>query len=356
MRRPSRRRCRSPRRCRRRSRRRRHSTDARRRRGSPTTSPSRAIRTPMAPSGHRREVVGVVGLAQLEHHVVRHVDHVVDRSHAGGEQALAQPGRRRPEANTRDDPGHEPSAQVGVDHVDRRQGRRLGSRTRSRPARAPRTGRPAEAARSRATPSTDRASGRFGLTSMSNTQSCRMLECLADRGPERQVGVENQDAGVVVAEAELAGRAQHSVAHLAPHLAGGDLHAVGHHRARPSRAATRSPLTMFDAPHATWSASPSPRSTSTRRILSALGCARTSSTRATTMPSRPAPTSMRSSHLESERAQLVGDLGRLTLDGGELAEPGQDDLHQWNPSGSGTQNCSRNRASLVTNSRRSSTL
>ena len=40
-----------------------------------------------------RQVVGVGGLAQLEHDVVRRVDHVVDRAHAGQQQPLGDPTR-----------------------------------------------------------------------------------------------------------------------------------------------------------------------------------------------------------------------------------------------------------------------
>ena len=59
-------------------------------------SPSRARRTRKPPPGELGEVVGVVRLAELEHHVVRDVDDVVDRAHAGTRQPLGHPRRRRP--------------------------------------------------------------------------------------------------------------------------------------------------------------------------------------------------------------------------------------------------------------------
>ena len=52
---------------------------------------------------------------------------------------------------------------------------------------------------------------------------------------------------------------------------------------------TRSPTAMLNAPQQICSGSPSPVSTSTSWILSALGCGRRASTRTTTMPSRPSP-------------------------------------------------------------------
>ena len=115
------------------------------------------------------EVVRVVRLPELEHHVVGDVDHVVDRPHAeqrqpGGHRRRRRPDRRR-RASTRAD---EPAAEVGIDDLDRRQvGRRTTPCRRARADRAGVNGTPRRAARSRATPATDIASGRLGLTSRS---------------------------------------------------------------------------------------------------------------------------------------------------------------------------------------------
>jgi hypothetical protein len=60
-------------------------------------------------------------------------------------------------------------------------------------------------------------------------------EGLGDRGAEGRAvatgGRDDEDAAVVVAEAELPARAQHAVGPLAAHLAPGDLHPSGHDRA-----------------------------------------------------------------------------------------------------------------------------
>ena len=50
-----------------------------------TVSPAAARRTSEPAAGQPVEVVGVGGLAELQHHVVGGVDHVVDRAHAGGQ-------------------------------------------------------------------------------------------------------------------------------------------------------------------------------------------------------------------------------------------------------------------------------
>src|SRR5262245_47488533 len=58
---------------------------------------------------------------------------------------------------------------------------------------------------------------------------------------------------------------------------------------------TRSPTCMLKAPQHTWSAEPSPGSTSTSWMRSASGCGRRSRTRATTIPSSPSPVIVMSS-------------------------------------------------------------
>ena len=58
-------------------------------------SPGRARRTTIVCSATRVVVEGVQRLAQLPHHVVGHVDQVVDRAQAHRAQPLGEPGRRR---------------------------------------------------------------------------------------------------------------------------------------------------------------------------------------------------------------------------------------------------------------------
>ena len=104
-----------------------------------------------AAAAQRRQVVGVVGLAELEHHVVADVDDVVDRAHPGRGEALGHPRRRRPDGDAADDGRREAAAAVAVDDLDRRRPGR-----RRRPSAPAASGgvnaTPSLAARSRATP------------------------------------------------------------------------------------------------------------------------------------------------------------------------------------------------------------
>ena len=63
-----------------------------------SVSPRRARRTTIGRPA-AVEVEGVEGLAQFEHDVVGHVDHVVDGAHARRPQPLLHPGRRRADAH-----------------------------------------------------------------------------------------------------------------------------------------------------------------------------------------------------------------------------------------------------------------
>ena len=70
-----------------------------------TVSPGRGVADGQPTSGQQRQVVGMGRLAQLEHDVVRGVDDVVDRAHAGQQQALGDPTRRGPHDDVTQD-GH----------------------------------------------------------------------------------------------------------------------------------------------------------------------------------------------------------------------------------------------------------
>ena len=70
-----------------------------------SVSPASAGADPEPVAAERRQVVGVVRLAELEHHVVADVDDVVDRAHAGCGEPLGHPRRRRSD----DDAGRAPS-------------------------------------------------------------------------------------------------------------------------------------------------------------------------------------------------------------------------------------------------------
>ena len=92
-------------------------------------------------------------------------------------------------------------------------------------------GTPRWAARSRATPRWHQASGRLRVRSRSNTTSRVTPSASKTGAPTRQARRQDQDAAVLVAQAELARRAEHAVRPLAPQLAPLDLQAVGHHGA-----------------------------------------------------------------------------------------------------------------------------
>ena len=93
-----------------------------------SVSPSRAQRTRSAPAGHLVEVVGVVGLAQLEHHVVGHVDDRVDRAACRRcVRRLASHAGEAPTVTPCEHAGQEAPAQVRVDDLDRRHGRGAGA-------------------------------------------------------------------------------------------------------------------------------------------------------------------------------------------------------------------------------------
>ena len=103
-----------------------------------------------AVAAQRRQVVGVVGLAELEHHVVADVDDVVDRAHAGRGEALGHPRCRRPDRHAIDHRRREAAAAVAVDDLDRRHRTAVGDLRLAGVGGVNAT--PSLAARSRATP------------------------------------------------------------------------------------------------------------------------------------------------------------------------------------------------------------
>ena len=68
----------------------------------------------------RSQVVGVVGLAELEHDVVADVDDVVDRAHPGRRQPLGHPRCGRSDDHAGEHGRREAAAAVAVDDLDRR--------------------------------------------------------------------------------------------------------------------------------------------------------------------------------------------------------------------------------------------
>ena len=196
-------------------------------------SPSCARRTRKPPPAHLGQVVGVVGLAQLEHHVVGHVDHVLigRMPRRVSRRAMHRVGVA--DRHAAEDPGHEPPAQVGVDDLDPRPARCRSAGTSSTTGSGSENGTPSRAARSRATPGDRHGVGSVGVDLEVVEHVGLDAERLGDRRADRQVPAgEDEDAGVVVAQAELARRAEHPVGPLAPQLPAADLHAV---RASPCR-------------------------------------------------------------------------------------------------------------------------
>ncbi len=181
------------------------------------------------PPGQARQVVGVGGLAELEHHVVRGVDHVVDRAHAGQEQPAGDPARRRPDRDVVEHRDGEARAQVGRLHHGRR--RRL-----DRPAARCRLGRlgrgegEAEAGRQVAgDPDDGPGVGAVALDGDVEDDVGLEAQRLGQRRARltRRLVAEDQEAGAVVGEPELLPRAEHPVGHDAAHLAPLDLEAAG---------------------------------------------------------------------------------------------------------------------------------
>ena len=203
-------------------------------------------------AGQQREVVGVGGLAQLEHDVVRRVDHVVDRTHAGQEQPLGDPARRRAHGDVVEHRHGEAGAEVGATPPRRSPPPRPAARSGGGAGGSgTANGRPRRPARSRAMPVMHQASGRLPSTVMSKTMSGSSPSASMSGVPgvARRLVAQDQQAGAVVGEPELLPRAQHPVGDDAAQLAAGDLEAA---RAgwRPTGASgTRSPTAKLCAPH-----------------------------------------------------------------------------------------------------------
>jgi hypothetical protein len=179
------------------------------------------------------EVVGVRRLAELEHHVVRGVHDVVDRAHPAQLEAAGQPPRRRPDRDAVEDRDGESAAQVRVLDVHARRGPvagavRVGGRDRRE--------RDPEARRQVARHALDAPGiGAVALDRQVEHDLVAEVQQLGDRSSGRGAVdvVEQEEAGVVVADAELAARAEHPVGDHPAHGAPRDLHAV--RQRRPDR-------------------------------------------------------------------------------------------------------------------------
>ena len=175
-----------------------------------------ASRTTRPRPGEPVEVERVQRLAPLEQHVVRDVDDVRDRPHPGEHEPPRHPGGRLPHRHP-DAPSREPRAAIGRLDRDGDVGRGRCARFVDDRLRARSDGNPKYAARSRATPTIDIASGRFGVIVRSNTTSCRSRTSRTS-APSSVAGVQPEDPAVVVAEPELARRAAASRPRRSPRI------------------------------------------------------------------------------------------------------------------------------------------
>ena len=296
---------------------------------SVSCSPSRAKRTTMSPSSSR-VVVGVQRLPEFEHHVVGDVDDRRDRADAASARGArfihAGVGARASMPSI--DPRRE--ARAGVLVLDRaRRASRRWSTAHRRDRRQRDGAAPVIAATSRAMPSIDRQSARFGRELQRDQ---RVVE--SERLP--QVGAERERRGQHEQARRVVGRVPSSVAeHSMPcdstprivvradREAAGQLRAVDGARARASRrrrSARRRRSCRRSAP---------PTSTVQTRSRSASGCCSTLSILPTTTPRerrarRRATSSTSSPAIVSASAQPVGVERRID----ERAQPVFGEFHR----------------------------
>ncbi len=150
-------------------------------------------------------------------------------------------------------------------------------------------GTPKYAARSRATPAIDSASGRLASTSNSITVSATTPKASPTGAPRgRSAGRCRMPAWSSPRPSSLA---EHSMPlDHSPRILRRAISMPSGITVSSVASGTRMPTSRLEAPQAICNASPSPASTSTSRIRSASGWARTSSTLPTTMPARLDPT------------------------------------------------------------------
>ncbi len=173
-----------------------------------------------------RQVEGVQRLVALEQHVVGDVDHVADRTHARLHQPLRHPRGRRPHRDARD-PAEVAGAAVRVVDHHGDVTRHLGIARRVR-LRHPEVEAEVRGQLARQSDDAHRvgAVGRDGEVEDGVVEP----EEVAHVGPELARRIEGEDAGVVVAQAQLLGRAEHAVGHLAADLAPLQLETAGQRR------------------------------------------------------------------------------------------------------------------------------
>ena len=135
------------------------------------------------------------GLADLEHHVVGNVDDVVDGTHPGRDQPDLHPRRRIPDANPREERRREPRARLLVLDPHVQTLRRFVPEPLERRLTEARRQKRGDLARDTHNAET------VGPVGLHIERQDRFPDNLAEQSSDRQLGVEDADAVVVLAEA-----------------------------------------------------------------------------------------------------------------------------------------------------------
>ena len=197
----------------------------------------------LGPAHHDRPadlgaVEGVQRLAELEHQVVGHVHREGDGPDARTRQPDPHPQRRaRPGAEVAHLAQHEPVTRGRVGDTGRPDVPGHPAQVGAEPGvrRQPGVGRVGERDPERDGELAGHAADGHAVTAVRGHGDVEDLVAQAgvadEVRAERGVGRQHQDAGVVIADAQLAGGADHALRHAAVGLALADLEAAGQHRA-----------------------------------------------------------------------------------------------------------------------------
>ena len=175
-----------------------------------------------------RQVVGVVRLVELEHHVVADVDDVVDRSLTDGRQPGGHPRGARGDDDPGQDSQREAAAALPGDDLDR--GVRWAA---DRWRRGPRRGERQTQLGGQIAGDTDVAEGVGAVAGDVDVEHDVVDEAgdVPVGHAEGRVGRQHEDAAVVAAEPQLVRRAEHAVRRDAEDASRPDRATVGHRRA-----------------------------------------------------------------------------------------------------------------------------
>ena len=289
-----------------------------------------------------RAVEDVDRLAELDHHVVRGIDHVADRSLAGRHQAHLDPVRRRPDPDTAHPARDEPRTEVRIGdlHLEPLGGRssRLDELRRGRAQRgAGQRGDLAGQAQDRE---------RVAPVGLDVDVEHGVAIQLGQRPAERRIRGQDQDPLGVAGQAQLVARAEHPVADDA-HLLGPLDPPVA--RQHGPRQRDRHPLAGSDVRCAAHDLERLARARGHGREREPVG-PRVRFDRQELADHHVAPVGapfLDALDLHPEHGQPLGERLRGQLDVDELAQPGERHPHR---------NCSRKRRSFSMYRRRSPTL